>query len=555
MKLNYIKLENWKCFTKKEVLFNENLNILNWPNGVGKSSTLQAIAFLLFGKRPDGLSFDSLRNNLDKQCKLELGFTHNFEEYIIKKEFGKKSVVECTKNGELVARSAGDLDALIEDILPQSLAEGLWGNNSLALSPILKTDYLFDILETEFKEPLNIKQYFLNERSVAQKQVSSLKKTISGQEITEEEITKVKNEIDELEKKIKSKVFVDDADVVKAKQCKVDYPQYMGYKEKLNSLKPDYDIELARRLNNLLKSENITTKEHWDSYFSNIEKELQLEKSKSAKLHPLTKYPKSTVASMIKESEESGKCIFCGGDFHSFELDYNQIDLDKIEELEDKLKDKQYDFDKIINSATYYGIQKKVNDFAYLDEFDWKSILEKYDEESKQLYNDLETKKEEYEQLKQEFAKVTELLKWQKEYDNQKENIAITEQYINEAKQYYSNALLQKANEYLEKINPRYSNLHIDEGIYKVLVYTEDYSNVSYLPIMSLSAGEKIIMALILILSVRDLFASDIPLIMDECFVNLDKNNLTMVEQILKKDSGQWLIVSHDINFAEALKV
>jgi ATPase subunit of ABC transporter with duplicated ATPase domains len=42
---------------------------------------------------------------------------------------------------------------------------------------------------------------------------------------------------------------------------------------------------------------------------------------------------------------------------------------------------------------------------------------------------------------------------------------------------------------------------------------------------------------------------------MDECFVNLDKNNLTMVEQILKKDNGQWLIVSHDINFAEALKV
>ena len=62
-------------------------------------------------------------------------------------------------------------------------------------------------------------------------------------------------------------------------------------------------------------------------------------------------------------------------------------------------------------------------------------------------------------------------------------------------------------------------------------------------------------MALILILSIRDLFASDIPLIMDECFVNLDKNNLTMVEQILKKDLGQWLIVSHDINFAEALKV
>ena len=556
MKLNYIKLENWKCFNKETFTFNNSMNLIWKINGSGKTSMLQAINFCLFGKRPDGLSFDNLRNDLSKQCKLELSFSHNFEDYIIKREFGKKSLVEMTKNGELIARSVSDLDSVIESIIPQSLADGLWGNNSLALSPILKTDYLFDILETEFREPLAVKRYFLDEKNIAQKQVSSLKKASGEQEITEDDINKVNKEIEELEEKIKSKVFIDDKEVIKAKQCQSEYPQYEEYKNKFNKLEtPKYDIDLARRLNNLLKSENIKTPEHWNSYFSNIEKEIELEKSKSKELHPLTKYPKATIQSMMKESEDSGKCVFCGGKYHSFELDYDKVDQDKIERLEEKLKDKEYDFTEILKSANYYGLQKKVKDLEYLDTFDWKSILEKYDEESKQLYQDLEDKKQEFEQLKNDFARITELLKWQKEYDNQKENIAITEQYINEAKSYYSNALLQKANEYLGKINPRYSNLHIDDGVYKVLVYTEDYSNVSYLPVMSLSAGEKIIMALILILSVRDIFASDIPLIMDECFVNLDKNNLTMVEQILKKDLGQWLIVSHDINFAEALKV
>lgn len=554
MKLNYIKLENWKCFTKEKFDFNNNINILNRSNGTGKTSMLQAISYCLFGKRPDGLSFDNLRNDLDKQCKLELSFTHNFEDYLIKREFGKRSVVEIYKNGDLQGRSVSDLDSIISKIIPQSLAEGLWGNNSLALSPILKTDYLFDILETEFQEPLAIKQYFLTNRSVAQKQISSLKKVITGQVVTEDEINQVKQEIKELENKIKDKVFVNDDDVSRARSCKAEYPKYLSLKNKLSEITAFYDIDTARRLNNFLRSENITTLEHWNSYFANVEKEILLEKSKSAKLHPLTKYPKNIVDQMMRESERTGKCLFCGNDYHPFTINYDQIDMDKIERLEKVLEDKQYDFPKLVESIDYYRVERQVENLKYLDEWDWQSVLDRYDAESKKLYVDLEAKKDEFDRLNQEFGRASELLRWQKNYDEQKENIAITEQYIDEAKQYYANALINKANEYLKVINPRYSNLHIDDGVYKVLVYTEDFSNVSYLPIMSLSAGEKIIMALILILSVRDLFANDIPLIFDECFVNLDSQNLLQVEEIIKRDFGQWVIVSHDINFAEALE-
>ena len=95
-------------------------------------------------------------------------------------------------------------------------------------------------------------------------------------------------------------------------------------------------------------------------------------------------------------------------------------------------------------------------------------------------------------------------------------------------------------------INTRYIDLFIENGIYKAKLWDKDFTRLAILPVQSLSNGEKTCAALALILAIRDLFMPELPLIMDESFVNLDADNLAAVKAIIRKDTNQWIVVSHD---------
>ena len=55
MNIDSIEMVNWKCFEHKKVDFNR-LTLLNWKNGEGKTSLIQAIVLCLFDKRKKGCS-------------------------------------------------------------------------------------------------------------------------------------------------------------------------------------------------------------------------------------------------------------------------------------------------------------------------------------------------------------------------------------------------------------------------------------------------------------------------------------------------------------------
>ena len=93
--------------------------------------------------------------------------------------------------------------------------------------------------------------------------------------------------------------------------------------------------------------------------------------------------------------------------------------------------------------------------------------------------------------------------------------------------------------------------MKVEDGIYKIKVYTEDYMTFSYLPVAVLSAGEKTMVALSLILAIRNQFLRGVPLIFDESFSNLDQANLEAIKNLIRTDYGQWLIVSHDLNMIQ----
>ena len=549
MILNKIEITNFKCFKEKVFEFDENLNIFNMPNGTGKTSLIQALTFALFNKRPSGLDFDSLRNDITQPCNIILTFTYNDDIYVIDRKFGKSSSSELYKNDVLISRTVSETQNLINEIIPETLAQGLWGTNSLALSPILKTEYLFDILENEFKEPLEIKKKFQEDKTYTQKRISTMKNLDDS--ITKLDLDKLENEIKLIEEKIKSKVYVEDSDIIKAKNCQQHYDEYLELKEKLANMSFEYDIDTARRLQRILRDNNIRTEQDWKNYFSSIQKELNIEKSKSSNIHPLMKYPQSVIKQMITESKKLNKCIFCGGQYHEIKIDYDLVDSHKIELLERQLEDRKYNFNSLLQSIAYFGTKKKLDDLEWINSFDWKSVLKKYDEESNKLYIELDKKKERYEKLNRDFQKITELLQLRQDYERIKTCINITQEYIDEAKDYYSNSILVSASKILNDLNTRYDHLKVEDGIYKIKVYTEDYMTFSYLPVAVLSAGEKTMVALSLILAIRNQFLRGVPLIFDESFSNLDQANLEAIKNLIRTDYGQWLIVSHDLNMIQ----
>ena len=540
MILNSIDITNWKCFDHKVMKF-DRFTLLNWKNGEGKTSLIQAIVLCLFDKRPDNLDFASLIKDPEKPTKIVLNFTNGATTYIVEREVGKTSAYRLFKDEELISRTASETKALLGNIVSSSILTSLWGCAPLAESNVLNTSYLYDILEEEFKEPLEIKDFFNKDKSYNQKHKSTLESQITNQDVTQEEIDKLKKDLDEIEEKIKSKAFISDAEVVKAKQAKEDFKKYNDLLKQLAPSVP-YDRELCVRLKTYG-----TTEEEWNAYFDKIQKELDTEKSKSV-ASPLTKYPKNVIAALINESKcNYDTCALCGAkNFKEPEINYDTVDNDKIQKLERILEDRRYKFSDFIISAKYWSLKKQIELVEYSKDIDFDTIINNYSEETNNLYTEYEEKKKSYSNLDKDLAKINELLEATKNYDLAKQCIQITEEYIKQAKEYYAEQIIERAAEIVKSINTRYVELFMENGIYKAKIWDKDFTKLSTLPVQSLSNGEKTCAALALILAIRDLFMPDLPLIMDESFVNLDADNLNAVKEIIHKDKNQWIIVSHD---------
>ena len=292
MNINSIEMINWKCFDKKKVTF-DRFTLLNWKNGEGKTSLIQAIVLCLFDKRPDNLDFASLVDT-SKPTKITLNFTHNASTYIIEREVGHSSSYKLYKNEELIARSRNDCKKILEGIISDSVLTSLWGYESLSVSNVLNSSYLYEILDKEFEEALNLRQHFTTDKTYHQKHKSTLEKQITNQKVTQKEIDDLRNEIEEIESKIKEKAFISDSDVVKAKKAKEDFAEYQRLLSELADSVP-YDRELCIRLNGY----GAKNPDEWEEFFKNIHKELEIEKEKATKESPLAMYSRSIIDKMI----------------------------------------------------------------------------------------------------------------------------------------------------------------------------------------------------------------------------------------------------------------
>ena len=540
MYLNSIDMVNWKCFDHKKVDF-ERLNIINWKNGEGKTSLIEAIILCLFDKRPNNLNFESLVD-ITKPTKIILKFTHNASSYIVEREVGKTSSYKLYKDEELISRTRNESKEILGRIISESVLTSLWGCEPLYKSSVLNSSYLYDILEGEFEESLRVRQYFVSDKSYNQKHKSTLESQIKNQEVTQADVDALTDEVNALDEQIRSKTFVADSDFIRAKKAKEDYEIYKELFAKVDGVTPPYDRETCIRLKAYGRTE-----EEWENYFANVEKELADEKKKTT-ASPLSKYPKSTIDKLIAESKADCKCALCGKpDFVEPKIDYDTIDNAKIMNLEKILTDKStYSFAEFALSVKYWSVIKQIAPVEYSKDVDFESILSTYNAETNQLYADFDKKKAELESMNKDFSKISELLHARNAYDTDKECIEITDAYIAQAKEFYAEKIVAGATDLLSSINNRYIKLFIKDGIYMVDLYDKDYTTKKTLPVATLSQGERGIVAFSLIMTIRDMFMPHLPLIMDESFANLDSNNLLAIKEIMQKDRQQWIVVSHD---------
>lgn len=535
MRLEKLELETWMCFDKKTYTF-DDMNVWKMPNGTGKTSMISAIIYALYGKKPTGITKEDLSKDGVNNFTVKLYFSHNYQEYCVIRTFKDCSFY---KNEELVARTAVTVTEEINKLLPENVVLGLWGYESLALSPVLNSNYLFTLLADEFKEPLAVKDYFQQNKTSAQRRLQQLKKN-TDDTVCQADLDKLKAEIDVLNEKVKNRVLIQDSELTKARQCESLYPEYQNIKSLLNKAKMYYSREECLNLKQFVKM----TEEEYKQYFTALRQELDKEKSKS--LDPLAKYPRTVVTNMITEMNQTKKNLFDDREFHGRSVNYDTVDSAKITDLENRLSYEKYELNKIKASIQYWVYVKKVDDLSYLDEYDWQSIIDKYDSENKVLFRELEDKKAEYDIKNKTFSKINDILNAQKEYDECKENISITDQYISDSKEHFSTSILTETNKILSSINYRYSNLCIVDGVYKLNVLNMGTGETHQLSVGCCSDGEKTLIAFSLILAIRNIFiGKDVIMIMDEPFSNLDGDNLEVVNELLKDDKSQWLVVQH----------
>lgn len=558
MKILKIKMVNWKCFENKTFEFTTGENIINLPNGSGKSSILQAIWFCLYDQRPAGYDFNNLRNDQNKSCDLDLFLEDDLHnEYHISRKFGIKSLFQLYKNEELVATSRQDILNTINNLLPQKVVEGLWCQDSLTKSFILDSNYLISTLEYVFKEPLEIKKYIQTDKAAEQRNINNLKNQISNPDLKLETINEVKSKIEEIEKQIKDKVFFQDSDYIKAKNCQDNESEYTKYSELLKK----FDIDKLIDRNKLLTYVDITSISKFDLSEEGIAKEAfnkireQLREEENKITSRLSKYNRNFIREIISESKENGKCILCNNDFTNDhfdniekELNTPELNLSVIQKLKDKLEYESLNFKDVLNSIKYNQIKKKYDQlkFGFDNCPNWKEIIDKYNKDNNNLYNELDNYKAKYEEYNKEYSKIQDLLQAQKNMQDIIEQIKIVDEYLIRAKEYYSQTLTSSASEILNKINPRYSNIIMDDNKYHVIVTDASLTETNYLPIVMLSSGEKTLVAISLIIAAQKLFAPGCPLVFDESFVNLDRDNILNLKKIFKELKIQNFIVSHD---------
>ena len=546
MKIHKLKMKNWKSFTSHTEVF-DDMNIINYPNGYGKTSMFEAIIFALYGKRPSGWSFSDLSNDPEKESIVELDFSYSiddkFHDIKIIRKFKKSSSVVLYQDGQQITTSAGKTIEFINNIVPYNIISVMWSEDSLKYSDILKPDFIInEIFSYIFRDPNTIISEYKKKIYVLNQNIKSLEKDININ--VEKDIEIVVLNIEHIKNQIK--------DGKKGSYTKEQYMKALSAQEAFKKIE-NINVDKIPTLDIISKWKRVVNGQTPSAAILNLDYTLRLEKTKQSE-SPMSKIPSQTLKYIKDESEKIGKSIITGQQWRpKYSKNINKLleegiaDENLIERLEKTIEFiKKYTSEEISNAEIYWNNERIASQVPNFEE-----IIKTYDENSNLLWGELEKLENRRRILdiqKKEFKNYNKLKSEMQSFIERRNKV---QEYITLASEYYSDNVTMRASEILNNLNPRYDQLYLEDGKYYVSVLGESMQTLSLSKVHKLSSGERTLVAISIILAAHNLFFPDMPLLFDESFSSLDKENISSLKPLFKNSGFQTFIITHDKYWTE----
>ena len=538
MQINKITIKNWKCFINKTFVFDKE-NIINWRNGQGKTSLFQAILFCLFGKRPAGFNFTTLRNDPTVDCIIIVELTYKDKEDLehnirVKRQFGRTNTATLVQDNELICSSATAVFNFINKILPYDIISVLWAPGTLQSSNILQPDFLVkSLFNYIFDAPQKIEKYYKYEIYNINKRLKSFNITSNYNEI-ELKLSDIENKIKTIKSKIKERSSSSDYQINIAKSAK-------QAKQELNSL----NITETIPINICLDFKNLTANKDITKLRNKLQKDLEEENMKTTSV--LDGLPLKTIQ-FIKDESEKGKCIVCDRDWNSSMskkleklISQGKIDHEKIKDINNKLSLLSYNPKIIEDNIKFNQLSNIVSKCP-----NFEDVINNYNADNNKLWDELDNLEKEQKKLLKQKEECINYIKEKENQENTREKLKVVQNYISDASEYYSNSMTENGSIILNKLSPKFDKIFLDEGEYKIIKVDESLNNMELLSAAQLSGGERTLVGISLILAAHSLFFPDIPLLFDESFSALDREHISALKMYFKENNFQLFIITHD---------
>lgn len=514
MELKSLELENWKCFREKIHLNFNTIEILSMPNGVGKTSVFQAISYAIWGKVNGKLES---YQNYEGQTDIILNFIDSGDEYRIERSFPKTKAI-LYKNDTEFKKGIREIFEWMDEKYNYSFTKRIWFSGDIADNEILDFNFFKkEILTDILKEAQTLISYYNSEST-------SLTKLIDSTHIIEtRKIEEIKNDIKNIKGNLKERTNVSDVAYNNALQTKQAVEEIKKYSP-----------------SSLIQSDVIRS---WESInLDSCKNQLKIEEAKDygIGLNP------STINNVIDINNNNNKCMCCGGSWDDTKAKQLQHYLetrndDYIQQLKQQISLKEsLKEEDIIKSKDYYKLKSIIDSNPNYEE-----VIKKYNKENDLLWDKLDSYQNELNVAEQQIENAKKLDEYKKKKNDIKDKITVLKQYMNEATNYYTNKLLESSSSILEQLDGDYTGVTVEDNNICVIAKQKK------LYVTQLSKGERTLVAFSIILALRDIFATDLPLIFDESFAGLDENHEHAIMEYIRKSKVQVFVITHSNRWNE----
>jgi DNA repair exonuclease SbcCD ATPase subunit len=138
--LEELRIRNWKAFGEKTIRFGPGLNLFVGPNGIGKTTVLDAVCLALTGQIPAG-DFKALVRETSKDAAIELDLVSGGVRYSINRRFSRDRIIsaEWVKDNSRAAQPGWD--ALSSELARELKTDPLFFSRMVYMSEVEVFEY------------------------------------------------------------------------------------------------------------------------------------------------------------------------------------------------------------------------------------------------------------------------------------------------------------------------------------------------------------------------------------------------------------------------------